>query len=632
MCGFTGFANCRLALDHVAIMKDMMDAIVHRGPDSGGIYSDSDVTFGFRRLKIIDMSDAGSQPMYNEDKSCVLVFNGEIYNYEELRNELIMKGHRFESQTDSEVLVHGYEEYGPSLLQKLRGMFAFAIWDKNKERMLLARDHFGIKPLYYTKNTTDGSFLFGSEIKALLRHPSFRKELNRDALRPYLTFQYSALDETFFKGVYKLKPGHYMLYEKGMLTQKCYWDTSFEAADSSLEDYVRQIKLEMEESVRYHRISDVKVGAFLSGGVDSSLITALLKPDHTFSVGFQDYEGQFNETHLAEELSDLLGSVNHKKLITAEECFDKLPTIQYHMDEPQSNPSSVPLYFLAELARQHVTVVLSGEGADELFGGYDWYDDTPNMKKYRQVPFMLRRPLSRIARKLPNNRITAFIRKGGQRVEERFIGQAHVFAEEDAWRLLKPAYRGGPDVSSVTRPVYDKVKGQDDLSKMQYLDLKLWLPGDILLKADKMSLAHSLELRVPFLDKQVMALASKLPPELRVHPSQTKYALRCAAKDILPEQWAKRPKVGFPVPIRHWLREEKYYLLVKHMFESEASRTFFNVDVLLEFLNAHYEGTHNYARYIWTVYVFLVWHKTFFDDAELHRMPVFDSNLTTVSV
>ncbi|WP_339205951.1 asparagine synthase (glutamine-hydrolyzing) [Paenibacillus sp. FSL K6-3182] len=615
MCGFVGFADSRPDVDQVAIIKDMMDMIVHRGPDSGGIYSDEEVTLGFRRLKIIDMSEEASQPIYNEDKSCVLVFNGEIYNYQELREELIQCGHTFVSHTDSEVIIHAYEEYGTSLLQKLRGMFAFAIWDTNTETMFLARDFFGIKPLYYTQNTTDNSFLFSSEIKAFLKQPAFRKELNKDALKPYLTFQYSVLDETFFKGVYKLKPGHYMLYKQGKLEVKPYWDVNFAEEPNSLSHYVNQIKSTVKETVAYHQISDVPVGSFLSGGIDSSYITALLKPNKTFSVGFEDYEGNFNETNLAEDLSEILNIENYKRLVSADECFKMLPTIQYHMDEPQSNPSSVPLYFLAELASKHVTVVLSGEGADEIFGGYDWYDTTPAMKKYKKLPFAIRRPLSLLSGKLSKNRITSFVVKGGQRVEERFIGQAHVFEEADALAVLKDEYKQGPSVQSITKTVYDQVRGKDDITKMQYLDLKLWLPGDILLKADKMSLAHSIELRVPFLDKMVMDLASKLPTDLRVHPSNTKYALRTAAKEVLPDEWANRPKVGFPVPIRHWLRQEKYYKLVKDMFLSDRAKLFFHTDELMKYLDSHYSGKQNYARYIWTVYVFLIWHKTFFEQA-----------------
>ncbi|MBU8879943.1 asparagine synthase (glutamine-hydrolyzing) [Bacillus sp. FJAT-29790] len=614
MCGFVGFAHANPEIDKIKTINDMMTTIIHRGPDSGESFTDENVALGFRRLSIIDLSDEASQPMYNEDKSCVLVFNGEIYNYQELRKDLLEKGHIFKTDSDSEVVIHGYEEYGVDLLQKLRGMFAIAIWDTKKETMFLARDFFGIKPLYYTQNTTDNSLIFGSEIKSFLKQPAFKKELNKDALMPYLTFQYSVLDETFFKGVFKLKPGHYMIYKKGKMEIKQYWNIDFDEKENSLSYYVDQINETMRESVNYHKISDVKVGSFLSGGVDSSYTTALLKPNKTFSIGFKDYEGIFNETNLAEELSDILKIENYKKLMNADECFETLPTIQYHMDEPQSNLSSVPLYFLSKLASEHVTVVLSGEGADEIFGGYTWYQKSAKLEQYEKVPYFIRRSLSKLSSVLPQNKITTFLVKGGQKVEEKFIGQAKVFEEEDALKVLRDGYKNGPSVQSITKEVYDQVKGKDDLSKMQYLDLKLWLPGDILLKADKMSMAHSIELRVPFLDKEVMSMASNIPSSLRVNRKDTKYALRAASSEVLPDEWANRPKVGFPVPIRYWLQEEKYYNIVKEMFQSEIAKEFFNTDELMRFLDEHYTNKHNYARYIWTVYVFLVWYKKFFKE------------------
>ncbi|WEK54332.1 MAG: asparagine synthase (glutamine-hydrolyzing) [Candidatus Cohnella colombiensis] len=614
MCGFAGFANSSVTQDETAVIHKMMNTIRHRGPDSEGIYSDRAVTLGFRRLMIIDLSDDASQPMYNEDKSCVLVFNGEIYNYRELRIDLLEKGHVFVSHSDSEVIVHAYEEYGVDVLQKLRGMFAFAIWDRNTESLFIARDPFGIKPLYYTQNTKDQAFLFASEMKAFLPYPGFLKELNHDALKPFLTFQYSALDETFFKGVYKLQPGHYMVLQGGTLEVKRYSEPQFQQqADlSNLAKAVSAIQETVRESVNYHKISDVKVGSFLSGGIDSSYITALLRPDHTFTVGFQDYEGMFNETNLAQELSELLHIKNHRKLITADEFFERIPEIQYHMDEPHANLSSVPLYFLAELAGKHVTVVLSGEGADELFGGYVWYQKSAALKRYEKLPLQLRRGVRRLSKWLPANRITTFLVNAGQTVEERFIGQAKVFEEHEAVQLLQLAYHSGPSIQDITGRIYNKVQHYDDVSKMQYLDLHLWLPGDILLKADKMSMAHSLELRVPFLDKEVMKVASGLPPDLRVNAKDTKFALRLASKEAIPEQWANREKVGFPVPIRHWLKEEKVYERVKVIFEADWVEQFFNQKLLVRLLESHYTGQHNNARQIWTVYAFLIWYDQYF--------------------
>ncbi len=612
MCGFVGFADTKLKIDRLQIIENMSDTIVHRGPDSASKYSDDNVTLGFRRLKIIDLSDQGNQPIYNEDSSCVLVFNGEIYNFQELRVDLEKKGHLFKSNTDSEVILHSYEEYGVELLQKIRGMFAFALWDTKNETMLLARDFFGIKPLYYTQNTTDNSFIFGSEIKSFLKHPAFIKELNKDALRPYLTFQYSVLDETFFKGVYKLKPGHYMIYKKGNIQIKSYWSVNYDKKENSLDYYVNQIKEAMKESVNYHKISDVKVGSFLSGGIDSSYIASLLKPNKTFSVGFHDYESMFNETNLAKDLSDILHIENHKKIISADEFFEVIPTIQYHMDEPQSNLSSVPLYFLAQLASEYVTVVLSGEGADEIFAGYTWYQKSKKMNIYEKIPFPVRRFVSYMNKALPKNQITNFLVKGGQKIEEKFIGQAKVFEEKDALKLLKDEYKSGPSIKSITKQVYDKVQNKDDLTKMQHLDLNLWLPGDILLKADKMSMAHSLELRVPFLDKEIMALSSEIPSYHQVNNKDTKYALRTAALEVLPSEWANRPKLGFPVPIKYWLREDKYYHIIKEMLQSDIAEKFFDTKILVKYLEEHYLGKSNYARNIWTVYVFLVWYKKFF--------------------
>lgn len=591
-----------------------MNTIIHRGPDSGGIHSDDKVTLGFRRLSIIDLSDVANQPLYSADGNIVLVFNGEIFNFQELRADLVEKGHNFKTHSDSEVIIYGYVEYGVEFVKMLRGMFAFCIWDKKNDLQFIARDGFGIKPLYYTENTTDGTFIFGSEIKSFLPHPAFIKELNKNALRPYLTFQYSSMDETFFKGVYKLQPAHYMLIQNGQKQIVQYWDKKFHAKEAPIEKYVEEIRTTVRESVDAHQISDVKVGSFLSGGIDSSYITSLLRPDKSFSVGFSDYEDMFNETNLAKDLSDTLNIQNERKYISADECFEALPKIQWHMDEPQSNPSSVPLYFLSELASKDVTVVLSGEGADEIFGGYSWYQNSGKMQKYEKVPFGIRKALRGLAEALPKNQYTHFLVKGGQTVEERFIGEAVVWDEEDALNVLKPDYKNGPSVKSITKRIYDEVPGDDDVTKMQYLDLNLWMPGDILLKADKMSMAHSIELRVPFLDKEVMELAKNIPSKYRVNDIDTKYVLRQAAHQELPEEWAKRPKLGFPVPIRHWLREEKYYKMVKEMFTTDFANEFFDTKQLVGYLDEHYEEKANRGRYIWTAYVFLVWYKQFFVD------------------
>ena len=608
MCGFVGFSG-KLE-NKKQILNNMMGRIVHRGPDSEGEFIGDDIALGFRRLSIIDLG-GGSQPIYNEDGSLVIVYNGETYNFPELREELLADGHVFKTDTDTEVLVHGYEKWGCELASHLRGMYAFVIYDKNNNTIYGARDIFGIKPYYYYR-TEDGDYIFGSEIKAFLEHPKFVKKLNKRALRPYLTFQYSSLDETFFEGVYKLPPAHYfsLKLDGGIIEPKRYWDADFTEKAGDFDRYVDEIDKAVHESVKAHRISDVKVGAFLSGGVDSSYITACLMPDKTFSVGF-DYH-KFNETDYAKELSDKLGIENYRKLITADECFDALSDIQYFMDEPQSNPSSVPLYFLARLAKEHVTVVLSGEGADEIYAGYEWYDEAGLMKKYKKLPRFMRVAAAGVAKRLPYFKGHDLIIKSSGRPEDYFIGQAMVWNEKDALRVLTPDYRVGPSVGEVTAPIYARVKGKSELDKKQYLDLNLWLPGDILLKADKMSMASSLELRVPFLDKKVMEQAQALPHEYKINGKNTKYIFRKAANRTLPDEWAERKKLGFPVPIRYWLAEDKYYELVKAEFTSDEAKEFFNTDMLVSLLDEHRSGKSNNGRRIWTVYVFLVWYRRFF--------------------
>lgn len=609
MCGFIGFTG--YLENRKEIINKMMDRIVHRGPDMASDFLGDGVTLGFRRLSIIDLSEAGNQPMSSADGRYSIVFNGEIYNYAELKKELCEKGYVFRTEGDTEVLLYMLAEYGENALLKLRGMFAFAFWDADEKSILCARDFFGIKPFYYTR-LKSGELLFGSEIKSFLEHPEFEKNVNEKALLPYLTFQYSSCDETFFKGVFKLPPAHLMRYKNGEIEIKRYYDINFEEKRTSLDECAKEIDKTVRDSVSYHKISDVKTGAFLSGGVDSSYITAAMMPDESFSVGF-DYH-KFNETDYAAELSQILKIKNYKRMLTADECFDALPDIQYHMDEPQSNPSSVPLYFLSKLASEHVTVVLSGEGADEIYGGYEWYDETPSMKKYKKLPAGLRRAAARVAKKLPYFKGHDFIIKCSGRPEDYFIGQAYVFPEKEARAVLCGEYKNGTPVCEITERVYSRTAGMTELEKKQYLDMNLWLPGDILLKADKMSMAHSLELRVPYLDRVVMEQAKTIPSEYKINGKNTKYVFRRAANLTIPDDWADRPKVGFPVPIRYWLKEDKYYNFAKEYFLSDSAAKFFETAQLMKLLDDHRSGKANNGRKIWTVLVFLVWYKRFFID------------------
>ncbi len=614
MCGFVGFTSQLPKEQRTKTIHAMMQRIVHRGPDMGSAYEGEGITLGFRRLSIIDLREVGNQPMFNEDGTVCVVFNGEIYNFQELRDDLTAKGHVFKSGADSEVLVHGYEEYGKDIVPKLRGMFAFVLWNANTGKLLAARDYFGIKPFYYT-TLADGSLLFGSEIKAFLEHPGFVKEVDPDALRPYLSFQYAAGNTTFFKGVYCLEQGHMFEYTPGSggaVQPECWWDACFDPDNTkSFDEVADEIDATVRESVKAHQISDVPVGSFLSGGVDSSYITACLMPENTFSVGFADEN--FDESNYAEDLSRRLGVKNFRKLLSADECFEAFSDIQYHMDQPQSNPSSVPLWFLAKLAREQVTVVLSGEGADELFAGYELYAATPAMEGYmKRVPAGVRKTLGKAAAALPAFKGRNFLMKSAGMPENWYIGQANVFPEAEALEVLLPAWRGGPSPRGMAAPYFASATDNTEVHKKQYVDLHLWMPGDILLRADKMCMAHSLELRVPFLDINVMELAEKVPSEYCIEGTQNKKVFRAAANKTLPDEWATRPKKGFPVPIRNWLREDKYAGIVSGYFHAPYAADFFDVAKLDKLLADHRDGAANHGRKMWTVFTFLVWYERFF--------------------
>lgn len=614
MCGFIGFFDTRENKE--VIVERMMDRVIHRGPDMGGKYIDAHCGLGFRRLSILDLSEAGAQPLYSEDGNKILVFNGEIYNYTEIREDLMSKGYKFKSNTDSEVLIHGYDEYGEVLVNKLRGMFAFCIWDKVEQKVFAARDNFGIKPFYFYEYEYNGqkALMIASEIKAFLDHPSFEKEVNKKALKPYLTFQYSAQpDETFFKGVKRLKPGHYFTYQNGEMNIQKYWEVNFNDQHKTLEENIADIRAVIDDSVKMHKQSDVPVGSFLSGGVDSSYITERLMPDKTFSIGFA--EDTFDETTHAEDLSNILNIENIKRTIDADDCLGMLPTIQYHMDEPQSNPSTMPLYFLSKLVKDNdVTVVLSGEGADEIFGGYEWYGLDEGQKKLKKLPSFILKPAASLAKHLPNFRGKTTLLRAGRPVEETFIGQALVFEEDEAKDILNSDYQQSRSVKDITDKVYSLVQGKDDVTKKQFLDIKLFMAGDILQKADKMSMAHSLELRVPFLDKEVMKVGEQIGSEQKITNGTTKYVLRKAAEKSLPEEWFKRKKKGFPVPIKLWFQEEKYYQFVKEYFQADYVDQFFDREKINQLLDDHYQGVVNNARKIYTVLVFLVWYKRYFID------------------
>lgn len=607
MCGICGFTGDRV--ESKAVLKEMMDKIIHRGPDSEGKFLDGDISMGFRRLSIIDL-DNGSQPMENVENTHVISFNGEIYNYREIREELLKKGYVFQTQSDTEVILNGFLEYGEKILEKLRGMFAFVIWNRKKKRLFGARDMFGIKPFYYA--VIDRELVYASEIKSILSYPKYQKEVNKEALEEYLSFQYSVLEETFFKGIYKLGAGHCFTWEKGKIEEKQYFDPMLLPKKKDNEkELTEKIEETLKESIRYHMVSDVEVGSLLSSGVDSSFVATQFGGGKTFTVGF-DYE-KYNEIPYAKELSKRLGIENYSKVITTEEFWKEIPKIQYHMDEPLADPAAAALYFVDREASKHVKVVLSGEGADELFGGYNIYKEPMALERYQKLPKGVRKGLAGIAENLPfRMKGKNFLIRGSKPVEERFIGNANIFSVKQRRKVLKFQTESTP--KKRTEAFYKKAENLDDVAKMQYIDLHFWLVGDILLKADKMSMAHSLESRVPFLDREVFRLARDLPLSEKVDETNTKVAFRRVAKRYLTEEGAKKKKLGFPVPIRIWLREEKYYQIVKEAFLSERAEEFFYREEILKLLEAHKKGKADYSRHIWTVYMFLVWHKEFFNE------------------
>ena len=562
-------------------------------------------------LKNIDL-DSGHQPIYNEDKTLVLTFNGEIYNYKELRATLIKKGHKFYTETDSEVLVHGFEEWKEDLLLKLRGMFGFAIYNTVNKSLFLARDFFGIKPMHYAQ--VEGEFVYGSEIKSILEYPKYEKRFNKRALDTYLSFQYAVPPQTFFEDIFCLLPGHYLWYQDGEVETTRYFEPRFRPDDSITEDQaVDMIDKVFENSVNAHKIADVEVGCFLSSGVDSSYVSTYFADQKTFTVGF-DFGEKYNEISWAQELSRKIGVEHHTHLISSEEFWDAVPTVQYHMDQPLADPSCIALYFVSRLASEYVKVVLSGEGADELFGGYTCYNDPRVFRMYQKiVPHFLRRAIRAICRKLPDIKGRDYLIRACDPLEDRYIGNAFMYDLREKKEILKdPSIATAPQTHA--KKYYYRCRKQDDVTKMQYLDMNMWMVGDILLKADRMSMANSLELRVPFLDKEVFKVASSLPTELRVNKQNTKYAMRKAAVRHLPEATAEKEKLGFPVPTRVWLRDEKYYNVVKRKFQGKTAQKFFNTEALIHWLDEHFSGKEDNSRRVWTVYVFLVWYDIYFDE------------------
>ncbi|MFR7625469.1 MAG: asparagine synthase (glutamine-hydrolyzing) [Hominenteromicrobium sp.] len=612
MCGFAGYIHNYGTFDKEEVIHKMADRIKHRGPDDAHYYIDDGIALGFRRLSIIDL-EGGRQPILNEDGSLVLLFNGEIYNYQELREELIKAGHVFTTKTDSETILHGYEEYGKKILDRLRGMFAFIIWNKNTKELFGARDIFGIKPFYYYKKGKE--FMFGSEIKSFLSHPNFEKELDEDMIPLYLSYEYSPDERTIFKNVFKLPGAHCFTYKNGELKVERYYKIEYKIEDDkSLEYWENAITKEFTESVSMHQIADVEVGCFLSSGVDSSYVVKEIskgtKKVKTFSVGYE--EEKYSELPYAQDFSNVIGVPNIANKVSADEFFDAVPEIQYYMDEPLPNPSEIPLYFLAKNARRYVKVVLSGEGADELFGGYPMYLAGGHFDHYsHKVPRPVRKVLGTVAKHCPNFKGKNFLVRGAMEPYQRFMRANYVFQSAERQKFLKrPIASKVPEEYS--KRYFNEVSNLDEPTQLQYVDMHTWMIYDILLKADRMSMANSLELRVPFLDKKMLELSTRIPSRYRAANETTKIALRGAAIKQLPERTANKKKLGFPVPLNDWLREDKYYNKVKAAFQSDIAEKFFVTSELMKLLDDHKSGKALNMQKIWSFYTFILWYEQFF--------------------
>ena len=606
MCGIVGFVGKNNNKDK--IIESMTNKLIHRGPDDFGYYIDKYCALGHRRLSIIDLN-TGKQPI--TDGKYTIAFNGEIYNFLELKEEL-KKKYTFKTKTDTEVVLKGYEEWGTDVLKKLRGMFGIAIWDSEKKELFLARDQWGIKPLYYYKN--NDTFMFSSEIKALLEHPDFVKEFNGDILSAYLCFNSVPTEESFFKGVFKLKPGHFLLYKDGNFKIERFFKLEFDETKQDKDELVKKIQEAMVDSVEHHKIADVEVGSFLSSGVDSSYVVSLLKPNKTFTASFESKYSKYDEIKYAKDLSDKLGIDNKSYIITKEEYLKEFPKIMYYMDEPLADPSAIALYFVAKEASKYVKVVTSGEGADELFCGYYDYKEEVKNTWYNKIPYPIRHAVSMLFSHYKWQELKGinFLYRRGQKLENYFIGDGKVYTDQEANKIVK--LKNQIKTKDITKPYYEEYKDSSNTVKRQVIDFYFWLINDYLTAVDRNTMIFSLEARTPFLDTEVFKVASTMDLEAKVNKETTKVALREAAKDVIPNTNYKKPKLGFPVPLREWVREDELYNEIKEKFNSKIAEKYFDQKYIIKLLDKHKSGKVDCFKKVWTVYTFIIWYEQYFGE------------------
>ncbi len=642
MCGIAGTIGPNASLAGTAareMIERMCDVIEHRGPDDWGFkiehFADSHLAIGMRRLSIIDVA-GGHQPIYNEDGTVWVVFNGEIYNYRELRQDLIERGHRFATRTDTETIVHLYEEEGERCVERLRGMFGLAIWDSRDRSLTLARDRVGKKPVHYS--LSNGAFVFGSEIKSLLRHPAVKREINLDAISDYLTFGYVPDPLTAFKGVYKLPPGYTLTYKDGRIRMRRYWNFNYNG-DSHIETfanenaYVERLRELLAESVRVRLESEVPLGAFLSGGIDSSVVVALMaremsQPVKTFSIGFS--EADFDELEHARVTARTLGTDHHEFVVTPDVC-DLAEEIIWHHDEPFADVSSIPTYIVSKMAREHVTVVLSGDGGDEVFGGYQRYAIDRGREKFELIPSFIRRQvLLRLSRAMPRGAYgKRFLSANSRDAGPRYVDSISYFDAEAKRELLSKsllAELNGYRSESVFETIFTEPQSSARIDRLLYLDGKTYLPGDILVKVDRMSMANSIETRAPFLDHHLIEFAQTIPGSLKLRRARSrweaKHILKRAVTGLIPDEIIYRPKQGFDVPIKYWLNHELGEMLIDLLTSARAKqRGYFNQKTVAGLLQEHRRGLRDNARHLWALLMFEIWHRAFIDREPAPKFP-----------
>ena len=627
MCGICGVYNVQSGEPvSQGLVEQMTRLISYRGPDDSGVYLDGEVGLGVVRLSIIDLS-GGHQPMSNETGDIWIVFNGEIWNYKTLRKELIEKGHHFRTNSDTETIVHAYEEYGVDCIARLHGMFGLAIWDGPRRRLFLARDRLGKKPLYYTR--VDGNLLFASEIKALLCHPQVKREADVQALADFLSVRYVPAPATLFANIYKVLPGHWLLCENGTLREECYWDFTFSKTERRpVDEYIRGIREHIDRAVGERLMADVPLGAMLSGGVDSSIVTGIMsqlmtQPVKTFSVGFDVPESQYNELPYARLVSQHFGTEHHELVVKRSDLTDYWPLLTWHRDEPVSEPSDLGVYLISKLARQHVSVVLSGEGGDELFAGYPKYLVDWLATDYHLLPAPVRNQvITPLLDRLPYSmrKVKVAARALSQPTLERWMNWFGVFNGQSKDQLLSDSTRASIDMDS-SRAFRRWLEGnpqRDDLSSMLYLDTKIWLPDNLLMKSDKMTMAASLEARTPLLDYKLIEYAASIPSNVKVKLFRAKYLLKRAYADFLPEAILMRKKIGFNVPVGVWFREGQRNLISRLLLSERArSRGFLNEAFVTRILCDHLEGRTQYANQLFILASLELWFRVFIDNPRL---------------